>query len=181
MIDETYEEFSDTSDNISSSSLINQYDNLFVIRGTSKFFGVPGIRLGYGLCKNYNILSKINNKKDPWSVNSLANLIGIAMFSDKEYINDTKKLIFNQKKYIFNELSNIKNLKIYDSKCNFILCEILNNKITSTELFNILIKDNILIRDCKDFVFLNQYFFRFCILSEEHNKLLVKKIKDILL
>ena len=181
MIDETYAEFSSISENICATSLVNDYDNLFVIRGTSKFFGVPGIRLGYGICKNKTILDKINKHKDPWSVNSIANLIGITMFNDNEYIEKTKNLIFNQKLYIFEELSKIKNLKFYKTNSNFILCKILNNKTTSTKLFENLIKENILIRDAKNFPFLNDSFFRFCILSEKNNKLLIEKLKNILL
>ncbi|WP_250277467.1 pyridoxal phosphate-dependent aminotransferase [[Clostridium] colinum] len=181
MIDETYAEFSSESENICATSLVDYYDNLFIIRGTSKFFAIPGIRLGYGICKNKDILHKINKYKDPWSVNSIANLIGITIFNDIEYIKATKNLISTQKKYIFKELSNINNLKFYDSKSNFILCKILNKKTTSTNLFEILIKENILIRDAKNFTFLDDSFFRFCILSEENNKRLINKLKNILL
>lgn len=181
MIDETYAEFSSDVENICATSLVKEYDNIFVVRGTSKFFAVPGIRLGYGVCKNENILSKINKHKDPWSVNSIANLIGITMFNDNEYIEKTKNLIFSQKEYIFKELATLKNLKLYESKSNFILCKILNNKTTSTKLFENLINQNILIRDAKNFPFLDDSFFRFCILSEKHNKLLVENLKNILL
>ena len=180
MIDETYAEFSSKSENIFATNLVNNYDNLFVIRGTTKFFGVPGIRLGYGICSNNNILNKINKYKDPWSVNSIANLIGITMFSDIEYIDKTRNLILNEKNYIYKELSKIENLKVYKTNSNFILCKILNNKITSTELFEFLIKYNILIRDAKDFTFLDNTFFRFCILSENNNKLLIEKLKEVL-
>ncbi len=180
MIDETYNEFSSDFDDICSTSLVNDYDNLFVIRGTSKFFSTPGIRLGYGICKNKNILEKINIYKDPWSVNSFANLIGITMFNDKDYIKKTKDLIFKEKEYMFKELSTLKNLKLYKTKSNFILCKILNNKTTSTKLFESLIKENILIRDAKSFVSLDDSFFRFCILSREHNKMLIEKLKNIL-
>ena len=76
--------------------------------------------------------------------------------------------------------SKIENLKVYKTNSNFILCKILNNKITSTELFEFLIKYNILIRDAKDFTFLDNTFFRFCILSENNNKLLIEKLKEVL-
>lgn len=180
MIDETYNEFSSDFYKICSTSLVDIYDNLFVIRGTSKFFATPGIRLGYGICKNKNIINKINIYKDPWSVNSFANLIGIKMFNDIDYIKKTKNLISKEKKYIFKELSTLENLKLYETKSNFILCKILNNKTTSTKLFDSLIKENILIRDAKNFISLDNSFFRFCILSREHNKMLIEKIKNIL-
>ena len=58
MIDETYIEFTDTN-TYSSTKLVDNYDKLFVIRGTSKFFSTPGIRLGYGLMGNKEVKNKI--------------------------------------------------------------------------------------------------------------------------
>ncbi|MGN1317390.1 MAG: pyridoxal phosphate-dependent aminotransferase, partial [Lachnospirales bacterium] len=52
MIDETYVEFSDRHIKVSAIGLIKDFDNLFIVRGTSKFFACPGVRLGYGICKN---------------------------------------------------------------------------------------------------------------------------------
>lgn len=180
IVDETYAEFSSTKENICATNLTNIYDNLFVIRGTSKFFCVPGIRLGYGICKNSYILNKINENKDLWSVNCFANLIGQTMFDDKDFIQKTKQLVFNEKQRIFNQLKTIQNLKFYSSKSNFILCKILNNKTTSTILFEMLIKHNILIRDAKNFPFLDDSFFRFCILKQNENEMLLKKLKNFL-
>lgn len=180
MVDETYAEFSSKQENICATNLTTFYDNIFVIRGTSKFFCVPGIRLGYGICKNDYILNKINQNKDLWSVNCFANLIGQTMFNDKDFIQKTKNLVFNEKTRIFNELKNIQNLKFYNTKTNFILCKILNKKTTSTTVFKTLLKHNILIRDAKDFPFLDDSFFRFCILKQNENEMLLKNLKNIL-
>ena len=179
MIDETYAEFTNFKDNISAISLAEKFDNIFIIRGTSKFFSIPGARLGYGICSSKNILEKINREKDPWSVNSFANLIGINIFKDLEFIENTQNLIFNERENFFKELSNINNLKFYKSKSNFILCKILNEK-NSDYVFEKLIKEKILIRNAKNFEFLNDKFFRFCILKKEDNMLLLNNLKNIL-
>lgn len=179
MIDETYAEFTNFKDNISAIPLTEKFDNIFVIRGTSKFFSIPGARLGYGICSNKNILSKINMEKDPWSVNSFANLIGINVFKDLDFIKNTQNLIFNEREKFFNELSKIENLKFFESKSNFILCKILNEK-NSDFIFEKLLEEKILIRNAKNFDFLNDKFFRFCILNKEQNNLLLQKLKNIL-
>ena len=85
LVDETYIEFTDMS-TYSSTKLIDSYKNLAVVRGTSKFFALPGIRLGYGLSSDENFLNYFKNKEILWQINSVAEICGKVMFSDKEYI-----------------------------------------------------------------------------------------------
>lgn len=179
MIDETYAEFVDANENISAISLAKKYKNLFIIRGTSKFFCVPGIRLGYAICCNNDIINKIEEKKDPWSVNSLANLAGITLFNDKNFILETLKLINLEKNKIYNNLNNIKDLKYYKSYSNFILVKILNKNITSKLLFEKLLENKIFIRDTSNFKGLNESFFRFCILNPKENDFLLTLLNNL--
>lgn len=65
MIDETYIEFSDILPEICSIPLVKEFDNLFVIRGTSKFFAAPGIRLGYGVSSNQTFLDRFKTNTNP--------------------------------------------------------------------------------------------------------------------
>lgn len=179
VIDETYAEFTNFKDNISAIKCSENFDNIFIIRGTSKFFSLPGIRLGYGICSNKKLIKKINEEKDPWSVNVFANLIGIEIFKNKDFINKTQNLIFIEREKFFKELKLINSIKFYESKSNFILCKILNEK-TSDYIFENLIKNKILIRNAKEFNFLNDKFFRFCILTPKNNELLLNNLKKYL-
>ena len=179
MIDETYAEFLTFDKNSSAINLTKKFSNLFVIRGTSKFFAVPGIRLGYAICSNNNLLDLINKNFDLWNVNSFANLAGITMFNDTKFINDSKALIKNELNNFFVSLNQLSKLKLFKTSSNFILCKILTDKIKSYEIFEILIKQKILIRDAKDFDGLNTSFFRFCIKTPEQNSILIKNLKNI--
>lgn len=178
MIDETYVEFSEN--NIYATNLVNNNNNLFVIRGVSKFFGIPGIRLGYGICSNDEIVKQINNNKEQWSVNAYADLIGQVTFSNKEYITNTREFIIKERNYMIQELREIKNIKVYESESNFVLCKILNKDINSSKVFDELIKHKILIRDAQNIEFLDDSFFRFCILSHQDNELLLDNLRRIL-
>lgn len=180
MIDETYVEFSKPEKHVSAMPLIEKYDNLFIIRGTSKFFSCPGLRLGYSACSNKELMDIVNSKKDPWSVNTLAELSGCVMFTDKDFIHQTINLINTERDYIFNELSKINNIMLFNTQSNFILAKILKEDITSDYVFEEMIKENMLIRDAKDFPFLNNKFIRFCILDRESNTKLINKLKNIL-
>lgn len=180
MIDETYVEFSDISKKVSAMPLIEEFDNLFIIRGTSKFFACPGLRLGYGACSNKDIIDYINTHKDPWSVNIFAELSGTVMFRDKAFINKTRSLINTEREKIFRELFNIDCVHVYDTQSNFFLLRLKREDITSTDVFNKLIQNKILIRDCADFPYLDNHFIRFCILDEKSNDLLLENLKEIL-
>ncbi len=180
MIDETYVEFSNLNIKVSAMSLISKYENLFIIRGTSKFFACPGLRLGYGACSNQNTLDFINQNKDLWSVNVFAELAGQVMFVDKDFINKTTELINSERNRIIDEFENYNNLKLYDTQSNFFLAKILKHNFTAADLFNSLIKKGILIRNCDNFPFLSNKFIRFCILNKNHNTMLIENIKSIL-
>lgn len=180
MIDETYIEFTKEMDKITSVGLTNYYNNLFIIRGVSKFFASPGLRLGYGICGNKEIVNKINSLKNPWTINSLASFAGEVMFNDKDYIEETKKLISKERSKIYNELLQWDNIKIYYPTANFVLIKILKDNIHSHELFEKLIKKNIMIRDASTFPFLNSQFFRFCFMKSEQNNLLINELSNLL-
>lgn len=178
MVDETYIEFTNTSI-YSSTSLVDKYDNLFVIRGTSKFFSTPGIRLGYGLISNYKVMYEMNSNLDLWNINIFASMMGEVMFNDNKFIENTYSLMIKERDYLVNELSKFTDLKIYNSQGNFILCEIKSKSITAKEVREKLIHTRIIIRDCVSFDGLDEYFFRVCILKPEENKLLIDNLINI--
>ena len=178
MVDETYIEFTDTK-TFSATSLIDKYDNLFVIRGTSKFFSTPGIRLGYGFISNSDLKSSMSKKLDLWNINIVASSMGEIMFSDKDFINSTINVMSSERDYLNNELNKIKDLTIYNSQGNFILCKINSKKLTANELREKLIPHKMIIRDCTSFDGLDEYFFRVCILKQHENRLLISELNKI--
>ncbi|MCX0356296.1 aminotransferase class I/II-fold pyridoxal phosphate-dependent enzyme, partial [Clostridium perfringens] len=131
MVDETYVEFTEP-EIYSSTPLVDIFNNLFVIRGTSKFFSTPGIRLGYGLISNKEIKKSMVEKLDLWNINIFATTMGEIMFKDKEYILSNTSKLKEERDYLFRELSSIKDLKVYESYSNFILCKIRSKKFTAT-------------------------------------------------
>lgn len=178
MIDETYIEFTET--NIySSTKLVDDYNKLFVIRGTSKFFSTPGIRLGYGLIGDKSVKEDINKNLDLWNINIVASAMGEIMFLDNMFISNTIDAMLRERDYLTKALSSIDDLTVYPSKGNFILCKINSKKFTAKELREKLLPKKIIIRDCNSFDGLSEYYFRVCILKPEENRLLIKNLKAI--
>lgn len=176
MIDETYAEFSARP--FLAMPLVSSFDNLMVIRGVSKFFAAPGLRLGYGACSDKNYLAYLSKVQNPWSVNSIAAFAGSLLFSDTDYIQKTKALISSERTRMIQGLSDLPGLHVYPSDTNFILVQIKDPAVTSFSLFEYLIQKKLMIRDCSSFTGLKGNFFRFCLLHPEENELLLNEIRN---
>ena len=106
--------------------------------------------------------------------------MGEIMFMDKNYINNCINMILDERDYLYNSLCDFNNLKVYESKGNFILCQLKDKVMTAHDLREKLIPKKIIIRDCESFDGLDEYFFRVCVLKPEDNRYLINSLKEIL-
>lgn len=180
MVDETYVEFAPDERNVTSVSLTNYYSNLIILRGTSKFFASPGLRLGYAITGNRDVAKEINTRKDPWTINSLAEIAGQIMFRDEDYIRETKELITGERARLYQELSSWDTVRVYEPQTNFILMKILKEGVDAEILFEHCIRKGMMIRNCSTFPFLDSQFIRFCIMSPEDNDRLLEAFRELL-
>lgn len=180
MVDETYVEFTEDVAKITSAPLTGYYNNIIILRGISKFFAAPGLRLGYAICGNVDLLKEMNQRKNPWTINSLAAIAGEIMFADEEYIKDTRNLIATERDRICKKLATCKNVQYYPPTANFILVKILREDVTSMDLFEAAIRKGLMIRDCSTFPFLNNKFIRFCFMNPEINDVLLEVLLAVL-
>lgn len=180
MVDETYVEFSEDVQKITCVPLTRYYNNIVILRGISKFFAAPGLRLGYAICGNNDLLKEMNQRKNPWTINSLAAIAGEIMFTDEDYISKTRDLISKERDRVCQILKQCPNIKVFTPVVNFVLLKILKEGITSMDLFEASIKKGLLIRDCSSFPFLDNKFVRFCFMMPEQNDALLNIILDIL-
>ena len=178
-VDENYIEFAEEGQDTTVAGMVKEYENLFVIRSVTKFYGMPGIRFGYGIAAG-NLIDKLETVRQPWSINGLAGVATLAAFNDTEFIQNTKQTIAKEKAEFAKNLSKIEGLRVYPSVTNFLLVKILNRKLTSTMLKELLAKERILIRDCCTFVGLDDSYFRVTVRSAKDNQKLTETIRKIL-
>ena len=182
-IDEAFIEF--LSDGM-KESIINTEENkknLFVTRAFTKFFAIPGLRLGYGMYFDKELEKKISEKKEPWSVNNFAEMAGLTVLDDAEYIEKTLKWIAEEKIYMYEKLNKISGMKVYETEVNFITGKIdeklfsegLNVKILREKM----LEQGILIRDASNFKFLDERFFRLAIKDRASNERVIEVMKEI--
>ena len=174
MVDETYVEFADNMEEIDSIPLTNYYNNIVILRGTSKFFAAPGLRLGYAITGNRDLIKAINTRKNPWTINSLAVVAGETMFKDTAYIEQTRQLIASERNRCYQALQASPDYKVYKPSGNFMLAKITKDEWTSEYLFDKAIRQGMMIRDCSTFPFLDNKYIRFCFMKPEDNARLLK-------
>ena len=168
------ESFIDFTDQPSLSNFIEDY-SIFILRSMTKTYGIPGLRLGYGLGST-DIINKLNCIKEPWTINTLAlKAVGI-LLEDEEYFCEMKEWYEKEKEFLFNELSNINNIEVFPSEGNFFLCKLKNR--TGWDLKDTLVNEGIYIRTCTDFKGLNDQFIRLAVRSREENEKLLDALKQ---
>ncbi len=180
LVDETYVEFADDLQDITAIPLTRCYNNIIILRGISKFFAAPGLRLGYAICGNRDLIKDVVGRQDPWSINTLAAVAGEIMFTDEDYIQETRSLIASERKRICEKLDSFQGLTYYPPKANFILLKILKGNVSAKDVFEAAIREKLMIRDCSDFPFLDSRYFRFCIMMPEKNNALLEVIENLL-
>ena len=178
MVDETYVEFAPDIKAISSMPHVKNYDNLMIIRGVSKFFAAPGLRLGYGITSNEAFISVLHTHQNPWTLNSIGAFAGELMMKDSEYIARTRELILSERERIYRELQAIPELHTFEPIANFFLVKIKKEGVTSAAVFDFLIKKGLMIRDCSSFTNLKGEYIRFCIMNPSDNTRLLNGLRE---
>ncbi len=153
--------------------------NLFILRSFTKFFAIPGLRLGYGL-GNKELIQKLNKIRAPWSVNGLAQIAATFLLRDKQFIEESRKFMEKERIFFFNELAKFTKLKPFPPKANFILIKLLKNSLSASYLQKKLLKKGILIRNCTNIRGLNNSFIRVAVKTREENQKLLEALRKIL-
>ena len=177
-LDEDYIDFVDDGKRYSMAEYVNEYNNLFVLRSLTKFFGLAGVRIGFGI-GSPDLVKFLKKAKMPWSVNSLAMFATETAVKDTDFIKKSRLLVSKNRKEMQEMFKSIPWLKVYPSETNFLLVEIIQGDLNSTQIREGLAKKGLLIRDCKDFDGLNNRFFRVTVRRPDENKKLIEQIKSL--
>ncbi|VAX35140.1 Biosynthetic Aromatic amino acid aminotransferase beta @ Histidinol-phosphate aminotransferase [hydrothermal vent metagenome] len=172
-IDEAYFEYVTAKDYVDSIGLLKAHKNVIVTRTFSKMYGLAGLRIGYGIA-NPELIDLLNRIREPFNVNSLAQVGALACLKDKVYYRGLAKKVEGQRQFFYESLGNL-GLEYVKTYTNFIL---LNVKKDSTQVSKQLLKKGIIIRDMS--VWGLNTFIRISIGTAEENKILMRELEDIL-
>lgn len=179
VVDESFMDFIKTSEAFSVLPLVEKYHNLLVLHSLTKFYAIPGLRLGFA-ATDHEVLDPLYAAKDIWNVNSLAQTAGMAALDDKKYQRRSRTYTRTEINYLYEELSTLDKLKVYEPTVNFILVNISKTGLTATQLREKLLKYNIIIRNCANYPGLDENYVRFAVRTREENDELVDALTEIL-
>lgn len=177
VVDEAFMDFLPDEKRYAFIKKATEDKRIIVLRSFTKFFALAGLRLGY-IVAHKQIIQDLKSHQPPWSINSLAQILGKIILEDKEYIRASRQFIERERNFLFNAITKIKGLMPYPTVTNFLLVKIKDKDITSSGLAKRLIQRGILIRDCSNFRGLNYKFIRVAVRSHQENLKLIKALNE---
>jgi threonine-phosphate decarboxylase len=178
-LDEDFIEFVDDETGQSLISMLKQFSNLFILRTFTKFYGLTGLRVGFGLADDgiINVLARV---KMPWSVNSLGQAAAAAALTDDAHNEKTRALIRVERQFMLKELAKLKGFKVYPSDANYIFLDVRKSGFSSAQLREHLLEHGLLIRDCSSFHGLDGFFVRLAVRTRGENERLLASFREVL-
>ncbi len=176
ILDEAFIDFTDAP---SFMDEVSWYINLIVVRSFTKFYAMPGLRLGY-LAANASVVSQIAHIMPPWSVNHFAPLAVIAALNDVDYRKKSHALVKAERRYLSEALSKLPGLRIHPTSANYLLLELSDRQLNAFVLAERLEAFHVLIRNCASFRGLNERYFRIAVKLPHENQRLVFLLQEIL-
>ena len=180
MVDECFLEFCNDYEKITLKPYINEFSNLMILKAFTKIYAMPGLRLGYALTSNLELIEKLKSAAQPWAVSQIAQIAGIYALDEKEYVKNTIEQIQEEKEFLVSKLTEL-GIKVYASEANYLLLNIKNaNGYNALDFKQKLADEGILIRSCSNYRGLDENYFRIAIRSHFENLKLLEALSNIL-
>ena len=164
--------FLENADERSMLGETEQHPHLFLLRAFTKIYAMPGMRLGYGVSSDRDLLERMEEAGQPWSVSVPAQMAGLAALDEDDYVSEARRLVRVEREFLEAELAGM-GIDFISSDANFILIH------EGADLFNRLRSGGILIRDCANYPGLGQGWYRIAVRTREENARLLSAIKEI--
>lgn len=161
-------------DDPATHTLLAAMKNLFILRAFTKFYAMAGLRLGYGICADEELLERMARAGQPWPVSGIAQAAGVAALEDEDYPHKTRALVRKERDWLAAELGCL-GCRVYGSRANFVFFQ-----SPRADLWQQLAQRGILIRDCANYRGLAPGYYRAGLRLREDNEKLVDAVRECL-
>lgn len=175
VVDESFADFVDDYVSLISEEL----PNVIVLKSLTKFYAIPGIRLGFVHAAK-PVINALQKVLPAWSVNVFAQAAGVECLNDNQYAVTTRKMISVDRNRQYRRLSAIGGVKIFDSCANFFLLRINREGLDARIISDQLLKNRMAIRLCDSFEGLDKTYARIAVRNDADNRLLASHLDKIL-
>ncbi|MFW5982828.1 MAG: cobyric acid synthase, partial [Candidatus Brocadiia bacterium] len=153
-------------------------ENVVVLRSMTKFYAVPGLRLGYAVA-SADLARKLRNALPPWSLNVFAQRVGCRVLADVDYAERSVELVQRERGRLMRELQEMQGLTVFPGEANFLLVRIDTEATSARELARRMLDDHgMALRVCDNFGGLDDRFFRIAVRREEENRRLLAALSE---
>jgi histidinol-phosphate aminotransferase len=173
VLDEAYIEFATDPDVVSGVEFLDSYPLLVVLRTFSKVYGLAGLRIGYGFASE-TIIENINRVRQPFSVNSLAQVGALAALDDDEFVEKTLTVTKEGLEYLYENLNRL-GLEYVPTQANFFS---IRTPLGAQETYRRMLKEGVIIRPMDSFG-LDDYI-RINVGLPEENERFIKTLEKVL-
>lgn len=171
VLDECFLEFVEEKLQNTAKKYIEKRNHLFILKAFTKMYGMPGLRLGYGLCSDRQLLEQMEDAVQPWNVSQPAQMAGIAACKEHAFVEKTREYIRAERKFLKKELETL-GFQMYPSKANYLFFE------APTDLYEQCLEEQILIRDCSNYRGLEKGYYRIAVKSHKENLEFLQMLKE---
>jgi len=173
------EAFIDFVEEASFKTRLAQFPRVLILRSFTKFFAIPGMRLGY-LLGAPDLLHRLAAVQEPWSVSTLAQAMGRACLRDADYMERSRMLVRREREQLLQGIKSLKGLQTFPSAVNYLLVKLNRPDFTAASLQKALLAKRIVIRDASNFRGLDKGFFRVAVRGREENQQLLEALGHFL-
>ena len=173
IIDEAFLDFQENN-----ATVGGRLDNIITLNSLTKFYAIPGLRLGFGIFPQ-RYAQRMARLRPQWSVNSLAQKIGVKALADRAYEQRCRSLCTELSQELYSGLSRIPCVEVFPSRGNYFLMR-LKDGSSSEPLAKTLQKSNILIRCCGNYQGLDHSYFRVAVRNHKENQILLDALDEAL-
>lgn len=171
-LDECFLDLSDQGRDLSMKHALAEWPGLFILKAFTKSYGMAGLRLGYCLCSDGELLKAMGCSVQPWNVSLPAQMAGVAALKELEFLNRTRTEIQTQRKWLEEQFAAL-GFYVCPAQANYLLL------YHELPMYDLLLERGILVRDCSNYHGLVNGWFRVAVRREEENKILIETIRSI--
>lgn len=167
VIDESFIEYSNAP---SAAALIDRFPQVMILRSLTKFYALPGLRLG-ALIAHPERIASWNDRREPWQVNVLAEAAAHAALRDTAHAERSLDFVTREREWLIEEIRGIPGAEPWPTSANFIFVRLAH---PVTPLTDHLLREKILIRDCASWPGLAGPAIRIAVRTRRENELLLR-------
>lgn len=178
IVDESFMDFCIDAADYTARHLVADYDHLIVVQSLTKFFAIPGLRLGFAVAPQ-TLAERMDASKDPWNTNLLAQAAGVAALADSAFQAQTLAWLKTERDFMFRSLNMLAGIKAYPPTVNFILLRLTPSWGSASAFCVRMREEGILLRDCSNYPGLDDSFVRVAVRKREDNERLLEAFRRI--